>query len=196
MKFSSARTLVLGTLFATCTLVASATPINVTLKNAGDPTNVVASSVTVDGKTINNVLIGPYTLTVNTYASSDPLAGQKYEEEAYLFSQIVKSGADRTAIQTAAWDIMAYGITDLSYTKAYSLSENSYIDAALANYSSMNGAGYAIISDTVKGGEQEFIVDPPNSVTPEPSPFALMLFPALLLGAEMMRRQKLTATLS
>ena len=128
----------------------------------------------------------------NTYA---PTKGQEYEEEAYLFSQITQTGisnSTRTAIQEAAWDITAYGITNSSYK--YLIGNNSYINTALADYSSMANVGYEIISDTTKNGEQEFITysaPAPSSVTPEPSSLVLMLAPALLFGAEALRRHKL-----
>ena len=219
----SARNLFLGSLIAaTSALAASATPISVKLVDGGNPA-VIAPSVTIDGVTVNNVYIGPYTLLINgedvsamcidfsiasvvgtTYnanvtmvGSTDlsntyaPTEGQEYEEEAYLFSQIIKSGADRTGIQEAAWDITAYGITDSTYTSQ--IGDNSYIDAALANYGNMSGL-YDVISDSTKGGEQEFIVDP-SAVTPEPSSFALLLGPAVAAGVEAVRRKKRGAAL-
>ncbi len=218
----SPRNLFLSTLFAaSTTLAASAGPIQVTLVDAGSPA-VIAPSVTIDGSTIDNVYIGPYTLGINgqdvaamcidfnivsvvgtTYSANvttvgssnlsntySPAEGQVYEEEAYLFSQIVQASANRTAIQEAAWDITAYDITNTSYSSQ--IADNSYIDAALANYSHMSGL-YDVISDTTKGGEQEFIVDP-SAVTPEPSSFVLLLGPALLMGAEAVRRSRLNAT--
>ena len=222
MKIFSAHNLFLtAALAATATLTASAAPIQVTLENGGSPA-VIAGSVTVDGVTQNNVYIGPYTLLIdgrdvaamcidfnidsvvgttysanvttvgssnlsNTYA---PGEGQEYEEEAYLFSRIIQPNADRTAIQTAAWDITAYGITSSSYISQ--IGDNSYIDAALANYSHMSGL-YDVISDTTKGGEQEFIVDP-SAVTPEPSSFVLLLAPALLMAVEAVRRNRQDAS--
>lgn len=130
----------------------------------------------------------------NTYASSYPAAqaGKYYEEQAYLYSLIVQPNADRLAIQEAAWNITAYGITDSSYT-SQGLANNSYINDALANAGNMAGT-YQIISDTTKFGEQEFIVDPPSAaaVTPEPSSFMLMFAPALA-GVEALRRKRQNA---
>ena len=219
--FSARKLFVSALLAASTTLVASATPIQVTLVDGGSPA-IIAPSVTIDGSTLNNVYIGPYTLGINgqdvaamcidfnivsvvgtTYSANvtsvgssnlsntySPTEGQVYEEEAYLFSQIIGSSADRTAIQEAAWDITAYDITNVSYTSQ--IADNTYIDAALANYSPMSGL-YDVISDTTKGGEQEFIVDP-SAVTPEPSSFVLLLGPALLTGAEAVRRKRLNVT--
>jgi hypothetical protein len=173
---------------------------NVKMLNAGNPSDIV-DKVTIDGVSKYNVYIGPYTLSlngVNTTAlcidffdesnvgdtwsayvtqvgSSNlsntyhPAYSREYEEEAYIFSQIIQPGADRTDLQEAAWDIMAYGITNSSYK--YLIGDNSYIDAALANYSSMNFSGYEIVSDTVAGCEQEFMV-----AAPEPGSCALLGF--------------------
>lgn len=193
----------------------SAAPITqVELVNAGNPVDTV-SRVTIDGTTKYNVDIGPYTLQMNgqnmaamcidffddshvgdvwsayvtqvgssnlsnTYHPSD---GQEYDEEAYIFSQITKSGSDRTGLQEAAWDIMAYGITNSSYK--YLIGDNSYIDAALANYNKINLSGFEIVSDTVAGHEQEFIV-----AAPEPGSLLLLgVGLAAAFGAAMWRRR-------
>lgn len=242
--FSFARQLVVGTLcLAASALTASATTIyNVKLVDSG--VSDIAPTVTIAGQTINNVYIGPYTISVNGYnlpamcidfniashvgdsytayatsvGSSNlsstyaPTYGQEYEEEAYLFSQITQKGisnSTRTSIQEAAWDIMAYGITGSSYkttlnstssslkTNTNTTAVESYIDLALANYSGYANAGYYVISDTTKGGEQEFLAYYPTStsVTPEPSSLMLMLAPSLLAGVEAVRRRKLGAAL-
>jgi hypothetical protein len=199
-------------LFAAAVL--SATPIDqVKLVNAGNPSDIV-NKVTVDGDTKYNVYIGPYTLSLNgqntaamcidffddgnvgdtwnayvTQVGSSSLSntyhptyGQEYEEDAYLFSQITKSGADRTGLQEAAWDVMAYGITNSSYK--YLIGDNSYIDAALANYNKINLAGFQIVSDTVAGHEQEFIV-----ATPEPGSL-LLLGLGLLIAFGVLHRKR------
>ncbi len=184
----------------------SAGPITqVTLTNAGSP-SVIAPTVTIDGDTKQNVYIGPYSLSMNgqdtaalcidffdtshvndtwnAYVTAigsnlsdtyHPTFGQEYEEDAYLFSQIVKPGADPTGLQEAAWDITAYGITNSSYK--YLIGDNSYIDAALADYKNMNFSGFEIVSDTVSGEEQEFLVE-----TPEPDSF-MLLGAGLLIAA-------------
>lgn len=206
------------TTFFILTALASAAPITqVKLINAGSPL-VVASSITIDGVTKHNVDIGPYTLLINGQDYSalcvaffdtshvndtwnayitqigsgnfsntyNPTEGQEYKEDAYVMSQILKPGADRTGLQEAAWDIMAYDITNSSYK--YLIGDNSYIDAALANYATMNFTGYEIVSDTTKDGEQEFLV-----ATPEPG--SLLLFGMGLMVAMsaivMQRRRRL-----
>lgn len=129
----------------------------------------------------------------NTYHPSD---GKEYEEDAFLFSMITAPGVtstQRTGIQEAAWDIMAYGITNSSYK--YLIGDNSYIDEALNGYSTMNLSGYEIISDDVAGCEQEFIIDaPPTPSVPEPASCALMGTGLLLsAGAMAWKRRKAAA---
>jgi PEP-CTERM motif len=208
----------LSTFFVVAAAVVSAAPVtSVKLVNAGSP-SVIAPSVTIDGQTKTNVYIGPYTLLINgqdlsalciafndtshvndtwnayvTQVSGGnfsntyhPTYGQEYEEEAYIFSQIIKPGSDRTGLQEAAWDITAYGITNSSYK--YLIGDNSYIDAALANYNKINLAGYEIISDTVAGAEQEFIV-----CTPEPGSLMLLGAGLLLAGGLLLQRRRLAA---
>ncbi len=207
-------------LISTAALSASPLTTSVTLVNAGSPL-VVAPSVTIDGSTKWNVDIGPYTLlmngqdvsalciafndeshvndTWNAYVTAvgssnlsntyHPTDGQEYDEEAYIYSQIVKAGSDRTGLQEAAWDIMSYGITNSSYK--YLIGDNSYIDAALANYNKINLSGYEIVSDENTGNnrEQEFLVQ----TTPEPASFSL-LGGALFAGAlAALRRRKQAA---
>lgn len=198
---------------------------SVQLVNSGSP-SIIVPTVKIDGVTKHDVYIGPYTVLIDgqdvsalcidffdashvgntwtayetTVGSSnlsdtyDPSDGQEYEEEAYLYDQIEQTGANRTGLQEAAWDIMAYGITSSSYK--YLIGDNTYIDAALANYSSLDYADYTILSDTTAHGEQEFLINsltpatPPVSVTPEPPSFYLILAPALLLAFAAFRRQR------
>ena len=115
-----------------------------------------------------------------------PTYGQEYEEEAYIYSQIIKPGSDRKDLQIAAWDIMAYGITNSSYQNL--IHDNSDIDAALSNYNKINLSGFEIITDTVANCDQEFMV-----ATPEPASF-LLLGAGLLIAAFFgLRHRHLTA---
>jgi hypothetical protein len=206
---------------AAAALSAAPITTQVKLVNAGSPSDIV-NRVTIDGDTKYNVYIGPYTLSLNgqntaamcidffdegsvgdtwnayvTQVGSSNLSdtyhpsyGQEYEEEAYLFSQITEPGSDRTGLQEAAWDITAYGITNSSYK--YLIGDNSYIDAALANYNKINLSGYEIVSDTIAGAEQEFIV-----CAPEPGSLTLLGAGLLLaFGAATWRRRNRTAPVS
>ena len=204
------------TIFCIAAAAVSAEPIiQVELVNAGNPL-VVAPSVTINGNTVSDVAIGPYTMLMNgkdvpalcidfvddsslntpwnayvtPVGSSDlsdtyhPTFGQEYEEATYLYSQILQPGSDRTGLQVAAWDIMTYGITDSSYTSL--IGDNSYIDAALDNYNTMDFTGYEILSDTTAHGQQEFLV-----ATPEPG--SLLLLGAGLIAAGVWGRRRRAA---
>jgi hypothetical protein len=90
----------------------------------------------------------------------------KYQQEAYLFSLITEAGADRKDIQHAAWAITG------GYTA--NAAAQHYINLAAANYSTLDLAGYEIVSGINRWNhEQEFLihVDP---VAPEPASFALL----------------------
>lgn len=198
---------VVCTLLGTVALPASATTTaQIELVNEGSPQDTV-NQLTIDGDTRYNVDVGPYTLSINgqnTPALSvdfldvsnvgdtwtayttpvdsshlgttyHPSYGQEYEEDAYLLEQILHPGSDRVGLQVAAWDVIAYGITNSSYK--YLIGDNSYIDAALANYDKINLTGFEIISDTVAGQEEEFLV-----TTPEPRSILLLLSGLLTCG--------------
>lgn len=222
MFSSSAWKILLGVgLSASACVAAYGAPIGVQMVNPGVPPTI-ASSVTIDGTTVNNVYVGPYTLLINgqdisalcidfydettigeTWTADETAVGssnlsntyhpadaQEYEEVTYLFSEILQPGADRTGLQEAAWEIMAYGITSSSYITQDHF-DNSYIDGALANYTTLNDANYAIVSDTDTGSGrvQEFIID----VAPEPPSFLLLLGPTLIAAAFAFRRYKRAA---
>jgi PEP-CTERM motif len=126
----------------------------------------------------------------NISSTLHPTYGQEYEEDAYLFSQIIKPGSDRTDLQIAAWDIMAYGITSSSYTSVVPYDKTIYadIDAALANYNKINLAGFEILTDTVNGCDQEFMIG-----VPEPGNLALLGLGVLATGLGLVRRRRAAA---
>jgi PEP-CTERM motif len=107
-----------------------------------------------------------------------PSFGVQYQEEAYLFSLITQPGADRIDIQHAAWAITG-GFTANSAAQYY-------VNLAVNNYSTLDLAGYEIVSGiNFHNHEQEFLIykDP---VAPEPA--SLGLFGLGLVGAFAARR--------
>lgn len=126
----------------------------------------------------------------NISSTLHPTYGQEYEEDAYLYSQIIKPGSDRTDLQIAAWDIMAYGITNSSYTSVVPYNQSIYADinAALANYNQINLAGFEILTDTVNGCDQEFMIG-----VPEPGNVALLGLGLLAAGLGLVRRRRAAA---
>lgn len=115
------------------------------------------------------------------------VALQTYEEEIYLYRQIVGAllPADRIAIQEAAWSI-----TDSSFDISNNREAQVWAAAAkdAANYLRVDLTGLVIYSDVrgINGGEQEFIADPIN---PVPEPPALGIF-ASLLGLAFIKRRR------
>jgi len=111
----------------------------------------------------------------------DAITLQTYQEEAYLYLQIVATllPANRIAIQDAAWSI-TYSAFDISNNPEAQLWAAAAMDPA--NYQSVDLAGIAVYSD-VNRGQQEFVSAPVNSdpidVVPEP---AALGFVAGLLG--------------
>ena len=98
----------------------------------------------------------------------DAITFQVYEEEAYLFNQIVGS-----AIQDAAWNL-----TNAAFSLVGNLAAQNWVTAAEnpANYQHVNLTGIFILSDvTGTNGQQEFIFDPPTlSSVPEPASLGLL----------------------
>jgi hypothetical protein len=107
-----------------------------------------------------------------------PSFGVQYEEEAYLHSLITQPGADRIDIQHAAWAITG-GYTANSAAQ-------TYVTLAVNNYSTLNLAGYEIVSGiNWDNHEQEFLIHT-DPVAPEPA--SLGLFGLGLVGAFAARR--------
>ena len=203
--------LVLSFLLTGAVLCAAPITSNVSVVNGGTP-------VETDG---NGHDVGPYNLSVNgttvqalcvddldwsqsnwtanvTYLGSGNVSStyhpadlQEYQEDAWIFSQITKQGADRVNLQDAAWDIMDNSITSVSQIpKALQgTAIGNDIANAINGYSSMNMSDLEILSGTnpgANGRPQEFIVP---CATPEPASFALLGAGLLLAGAFRARRR-------
>ncbi len=100
---------------------------------------------------------------------------QTYQEETYLFSQIIAAllPAERAAIQEAAWSITdpGFSISDEPAAKLWvAAAENP------SNFLNVNLTGIVIYSD-IRGGEQEFIAYPVNTIS---EPGALSFLAGLL----------------
>jgi hypothetical protein len=111
-----------------------------------------------------------------------------YHAEAYLFSLIVKPGADRSDIQEAAWAIMDTNTLNQVVQNNDTAVEN-YLYAAAENYKTFDASGYSIISQVgpySNCSKQEFMV----ASTPEPGTFALLGAAFLIPGSARFFRRK------
>jgi hypothetical protein len=108
---------------------------------------------------------------------------QMYSMEAYLFEQLIQPGADRADIQLAAWALMD-PLTFNNLVNSDNAAAEGYVYAALDNMSSINTAGFEILSD-VGGTNQEFMTS-----TPEPGSLALLGAGLLAAGATRFLRRK------
>ncbi len=204
--------LLLSFLLGGAVLFAGPVTANLTFVNAGSPIQ----------KDSRGYDVGPYTLGVNgtnqlalcvddsdwsqsswtanlsslssgdmssTYHTGDL---KEYEEDAYIFTQILK-GSDRVNLQDAAWDIIDDSITNASQIPAgLSSGVVTDIENALNNYSSINFSNFDVVSGTNPNAEnrpQEFLI----CDTPEPASFALLGIGLLLAGAFRVRRGKETS---
>jgi hypothetical protein len=111
---------------------------------------------------------------------------QMYSMEAYLFEQLIQPGADRADIQLAAWALMD-PVTFNNLANSNNTAAEKYVFAAYDNISTVNTAGFEILSD-VGGTHQEFMTS-----TPEPGSLALLGAGLLAVGAtRFLRRKKVT----
>ena len=109
-------------------------------------------------------------------------SAQIYNAEAYLFSLIIKPGADQANIQEAAWFIM----DPTNPTYANNGGVQNYLMAAYNNSPSFNSSEFSIISNVNKGCKQEFMV----ASAPEPASFAMLGGALLAAGAARFARRK------
>jgi len=197
--------------------VLGASPINVTLLNAGN------GAIDSTGQ----YYVGPYTLTVNgvatpamcmddfvndkigdqwsanvtaanssdfsgTYlgSSSKTIYGQSYtSSQVYNAEAYLFSLIIQPGADQADIQEAAWFIMDPS-NPAYGSNAGvqSYLQAAANNSPSFNSSGFNIISDVNQFGAQEFMVS--ASPTPEPASIALIGFGLLAAGAARLRRAK------
>lgn len=194
----------LVSLFLLAGALVSAAPIattQVTLVNAGSPLaddghyyvgpytlsingqNVAAMCVDV----LDESHVGDSWLATLSHVDGDisltyhPDEAIQYKEEAYLYSLITRPGAERVAIQHAAWFL-----TDPGY--AIDAAAQGYVTLAQNNYAGMDFSGFELVSSSVGTREQEFIV-----ATPEPDSIMLLGAGALLLGGIWKRKKQAQA---
>jgi hypothetical protein len=134
-----------------------------------------ANLTSVTANDLGNTYLGNNTYTVDGYQLS---SSEIYQGEAYLYSEILKPGADRLDIQDAAWTVMDY-VTGHTPHSNGNQAVNSIIADAVVHAGSFDASGYEILSQVNHGSsaEQEFIV-----ATPEPASIALLGVALLLLG--------------
>ncbi len=148
--------------------IGAAWKANVTAANSADLSNTYLGN---NGKTIEG-----YSFT----------STQIYQAEAYLFSEIIKPGADQADIQEAAWFIMDPN----NPTYANNTGVQNYLNAAYYNSPSFDASGFSIVSNVDHGGTQEFIT---AASAPEPASFALFGAGLLAAGAARFARRKKVA---
>jgi len=137
-----------------------------------------ANVTNVSGSDFSKTYLGTGGSSVGGYAFTSQ---QIYAGEAYIFSELIKPGADRTDLQQAAWAIMDPN----TLSGANQTVQNILLDAA-QNSPNFNTKGFQIISD-VKDCNQEFMTE---SAAPEPASFALMGGGLVLAGAARFFRRK------
>ncbi len=108
-------------------------------------------------------------------------SSQIYQAEAYLDSELLKSGADRIHIQDAAWTIMDY-VTGHTPHSNNDPAVNAILADAAASAHSFNDSSYSIISQVDPGtnAEQEFMV---ATAVPEPASWSLLAGALAVIGS-------------
>ena len=129
---------------------------------------------------VNVTLLDTNTDLSNTYLGNG--GRQSYEEMAWLlfdtgFGAPGMSLADQQAIQAAIWYIAdPVNTTGLGQN-------NSWVTTSEANYMNGNYSAVYILSDVNKSNpNQEFMIDPPSSVSSVPEPGTILLLGSGLIG--------------
>jgi hypothetical protein len=199
----------------------SASPVSVTFVNAGNPVVVgygfdvgpytlsvngqntlamcmddfyetsgswTANQTAVSSSNLAGTYLGNATYNIGGYTLS---SGQIYTAEAYLFSLLVKPGADRANIQEAAWAIMDPATLNTIFSTNNTQVEN-YLLLAATNYSSFDTTGYQILSQVNPGQhpQQEFMTFIPSTATPEPASIALFGAGLIAVASTRLGRKK------
>jgi hypothetical protein len=120
-----------------------------------------------------------------------------YAEAAWLTTQMhgtSDTNAGNTAIQFAIWEVMGYGPDLSTYSTYYAANIATvqplmigWVNAAIANYGSINLSDWAIITGSgTSSGQQEFLA----YVAPEPATMTLVAMGLVGMTGAGMRRRK------
>ncbi|HEX4770412.1 MAG TPA: hypothetical protein VH351_06250 [Bryobacteraceae bacterium] len=134
-----------------------------------------ANVTSVTSNNLANSYLGNHNYTLNGIQVS---SASIYLDEAYLYSQITKPGADRVDLQDAAWTLMDY-VTSQTPHSIGDVAVNKILANLAANVNSFNASEYEIVTPIGNGAhvQQEFIV-----AMPEPASYGLSGGALLLLG--------------
>lgn len=146
---------------------------------SADLTNVTSSN-------LSETYLGNGLVTIGGEKFS---ASSIYLAETYLYSQIIRPGADRIDLQDAAWTLMDYATGHNPHSTNQTV--NSILSNLPADIASFNASGYEILSEANPGSrpEQEFIY-----ATPEPASVGLMGATLLMLGLIRMKFKRRART--